>query len=99
MNSELRAVLSMVLNALDRDCENGQLVRGEMAAELRAAMEIPPLPEQYRRFEAWHDEFYGPQDKFNPIRSTERGDEYGLSYLDPVVAAQFCAYRDAKGWK
>lgn len=39
LSVELRAVISMILNALDRDCEEGKLVRGEMAQELRAILE------------------------------------------------------------
>lgn len=33
-----RAVLAMILNALDRDAADGKAVRGEMAAELRCAI-------------------------------------------------------------
>lgn len=35
---ELRPIHAMILNALDRDAEEGKTARGEMAAELRAAM-------------------------------------------------------------
>lgn len=34
----LRPVLAMVLQALDRDAAEGKAARGEMAAELRAAL-------------------------------------------------------------
>lgn len=34
----LRPIHAMILNALDRDAEEGRAARGEMAAELRAAM-------------------------------------------------------------
>lgn len=44
----LRSVLGMVLNALDRDAADGKPARGEMAAELRAALATQPaVPEQY----------------------------------------------------
>ena len=36
--SGLRAIHAMILNALDRDAAEGKVVRGEMAAELRAAL-------------------------------------------------------------
>ena len=36
--SGLRAIHAMILNALDRDAAEGKAVRGEMAAELRAAL-------------------------------------------------------------
>lgn len=36
--SDLRSVLSMILNALDRDAEDGKAARGEMAEELRAVL-------------------------------------------------------------
>lgn len=36
--SDLRAIHAMILNALDRDAAEGKAVRGEMAAELRAAL-------------------------------------------------------------
>ena len=35
---ELRSVLAMILNALDRDAAGGKQVRGEMADELRALL-------------------------------------------------------------
>lgn len=41
MNNELRAVLGLVLNALDRDAEEGKHARREMAAELRNALAAP----------------------------------------------------------
>lgn len=42
----LRSVLGMVLNALDRDAADGKPARGEMAAELRAALATQPaVPE------------------------------------------------------
>lgn len=50
-------------------------------------------------FEKWHDEFYGPQDKFAGIRSLERfPEESGLgdSYLDSTVCAQFTAFKAAQ---
>lgn len=34
----LRAIHALILNALDRDAEEGKTARGEMAAELRAAL-------------------------------------------------------------
>lgn len=40
----LREVLAMVLQALERDAAEGRAVRGEMAAELRAAMESQSAP-------------------------------------------------------
>lgn len=45
--SDLRSVLSMILNALDRDAEDGKAARGEMAEELRAvlAQEAGPVVE------------------------------------------------------
>lgn len=50
------------------------------------------------RFEKWHNEFYGPQDKYNPIRSLELHDEEtGLGYVDTTVQAQFCAFQGASG--
>lgn len=39
---ELRCVLSMILNALDRDSAEGKAARGEMATELRAILAAPP---------------------------------------------------------
>lgn len=47
-------------------------------------------------FEKWHDEFYGPQDKYSGIRSLERfPKESGLgdSYIDSTVCAQFTAFK------
>lgn len=38
---ELRSVLSMILNALDRDASEGKAARGEMAEELRAILGRP----------------------------------------------------------
>lgn len=38
MNPTLRSALSPVLNALDRDAVLGRPIRGEMAAELRSAL-------------------------------------------------------------
>ena len=38
VGGELRAVLGLVLNALDRDLAEGKVVRGELAAELRAVL-------------------------------------------------------------
>ena len=35
----LRAIHSMLLSALDRDAESGKAARGEMADELRAALQ------------------------------------------------------------
>jgi hypothetical protein len=61
----------------------------------------PPAPipdagegaDDYSKFEAWHDEAYGPQGKYNPIRSLDRWpEETGLGYQDDTVAAQFFAY-------
>lgn len=44
-------------------------------------------------FEKWHNEFYGPQDRFNPVRSLDRcPEETGLGYEDSVTQAQFCAF-------
>ncbi len=46
------------------------------------------------KFEAWHNDFYGPQDQYNQIRSLRHFDEeIGLGYVDPVVQAQFCAFK------
>ena len=46
------------------------------------------------KFEAWHNDFYGPQDQYNQIRSLRHFDEeIGLGYVDPVVQAQFCAFQ------
>lgn len=45
MNNELRAMLGLVLNALDRDAAEGKAARGEMAAELRAVI-AKQIPEQ-----------------------------------------------------
>ena len=42
ISRELRPVLSMILNALDRDAAEGKAARGEMAAELRALLATPP---------------------------------------------------------
>lgn len=54
------------------------------------------LEEDRSRFETWHNEFYGPQDKFNPIRSLDlHPEETGLGYEDPTVQAQFCAFQGA----
>lgn len=39
---ELRPVLSMILNALDRDAQEGKPARGEMADELRALLSEQP---------------------------------------------------------
>lgn len=51
-------------------------------------------------FEEWHNKFYGPQSKYNPIRSLAYDScEVGLGYDDPVVQAQFvsfCGALDAK---
>lgn len=45
------------------------------------------------RFEAWHNRFYGPQDKYNPIRSLAWDScGVGLGYDDPIVQAQFVAF-------
>lgn len=38
---ELRPVLAMILNALDRDAADGKAARGEMASELRALLGAP----------------------------------------------------------
>ncbi len=38
IDRELRSVLGMILNALDRDTAEGKTSRGEMAAELRALL-------------------------------------------------------------
>lgn len=38
----LRSVIGMVLNALDRDAEDGKPARGEMATELRGALATQP---------------------------------------------------------
>jgi hypothetical protein len=46
------------------------------------------------RFEAWHNEFYGPQSEFNLIRSLDYDDRIG--YLDCTVQAQFCAFEGAR---
>jgi hypothetical protein len=47
-------------------------------------------------FEAWHNEFYGPQGKYNPIRSLDmHPEETGLGYEDPTVQAQFVSFRGA----
>lgn len=47
-------------------------------------------------FEAWHNEFYGPQDTYNPIRSLDlHPEETGLGYEDPTVQAQFCSFQGA----
>lgn len=52
------------------------------------------LAEDRVRFEKWHNDFYGPQDKFNPIRSLAHDSfSVGLGYDDPTVQAQFCAFR------
>lgn len=54
------------------------------------------ISEDRARFEKWHSEFYGPQDKYNPIRSLElHGEGTGLGYVDPTVQAQFCAFQGA----
>lgn len=54
------------------------------------------LAEDRVRFEKWHNEFYGPQDKFNPIRSLAHDSfSVGLGYDDPTVQAKFCAFRGA----
>lgn len=42
VSRELRSVLAMILNALDRDAAEGKQVRREMAEELRALMEVKP---------------------------------------------------------
>lgn len=42
---DLRPVLAMILNALDRDAADGKAVRGEMAAELRALLDSDRRPE------------------------------------------------------
>ena len=42
ISRDLRSVLSMILNALDRDAAEGKAARGEMAAELRALLSTPP---------------------------------------------------------
>lgn len=41
VSRELRSVLAMVLNALDRDAEDGKAIRGEMASELRSLLAQP----------------------------------------------------------
>ena len=54
LSVELRSVLSMILNALDRDAAEGKVVRGEMAQELRALLDKPaplPVPEAWMRFD------------------------------------------------
>lgn len=38
VSRELRSVLAMILNALDRDAVEGKQARGEMAADLRALL-------------------------------------------------------------
>lgn len=54
MSGNMREVLAMVLQALDRDAAEGRGLRGEMAAELRAAMEAQSAPAGEREaFEAW----------------------------------------------
>ncbi|MFJ4349592.1 hypothetical protein ACIPZ5_01685 [Pseudomonas sp. NPDC089428] len=43
--SGMRSVLSMILNALDRDAADGKTVRGEMAQDLRSVMaQLAPQP-------------------------------------------------------
>lgn len=44
ITGNLRAVLAMVLQALDRDAADGRAARGEMAEELRAAMVTQSAP-------------------------------------------------------
>lgn len=47
--AELRASISMVLQALDRDAAEGRPVRGEMAAELRKALDgVAPTPSELK---------------------------------------------------
>src|SRR5688572_16472332 len=46
ISRELRPVLSMILNALDRDAADGKAARGEMAAELRALLAAQPSEPQ-----------------------------------------------------
>lgn len=41
---ELRPLLAMILNALDRDAADGKSARGEMASELRALLDVPAYP-------------------------------------------------------
>lgn len=44
-------------------------------------------------FEAWHNNAYGTQNKYNPIRSLDYDTfDVGLGYDDPVVSAQFFAF-------
>jgi hypothetical protein len=48
------------------------------------------------QFEAWHNKFYGPQGKFNPVRSLARWPvDTGLGYRDATVQAQVCAFEGA----
>ncbi|MEK2607752.1 hypothetical protein WLF18_01340 [Pseudomonas shirazensis] len=47
----LRPAISMVLNALDRDAAEGKAARGEMAAELRAALSASAEPSAPVKFE------------------------------------------------
>jgi hypothetical protein len=56
----------------------------------------PQDGDERARFEAWHNDFYGPQDYYNPIRSLgyDTGD-VGMGYDDPTVQAQFCAFQGA----
>lgn len=47
-------------------------------------------------FEAWHNQAYGPQDKYNPIRSLAYDSAgVGLGYDDTTVMAQFHAFKGA----
>lgn len=51
---ELRPVLAMILNALDRDAMDGKAVRGEMAQELRALLGAPAPRAEFKKIEMAH---------------------------------------------
>lgn len=53
---ELRPVLSMILNALDRDAQEGKPARGEMADELRALLSEQPQAGAGHQPKALHKE-------------------------------------------
>lgn len=93
----LRPVLAMVLQALDRDAAEGKAARGEMAAELRAAIAIAAAPavqpvEQQEKPQA--DVCMGCVEQSSRIRELEHKMDYYTAqqaeqkpfmYINPLV--------------
>lgn len=94
----LRPVLSMILNALDRDAAEGRSARGEMASELRALLDAESAPcaksqveGKRERFQKWVMATKHPVYGFLDGRSLARGDDR-TGYADEYVQGLWVAY-------